>query len=116
MSAVVVAYDDTLDAVVKLTEVSVIDFWATWCGPCHAFTPVFEASALRHRDVTHVKVDVDSSPGLAAQFAIYSVPTTMFVREGVVVGRIAGAVTPKRLEDLLDQTRNLDMDVVRAKL
>jgi thioredoxin len=93
----------------------VVDFWATWCGPCRGFAPVFESSAARHLDVVHLKVDVDTNQQLAATYEIRSIPTTMFVRDGVVVGRIAGALSAARLDELLEQTRGLDMERVREE-
>lgn len=93
----------------------VVNFWGTWCGPCIAFAPVFEASAVLHPDINHHKVDIDENSGLAATYEIRSVPTTMFVRDGIVISRITGALTPARLEDLITQTRNLDMEMVRKQ-
>lgn len=95
--------------------IAVVDFWASWCGPCLSFAPIFESSAELHPDIVHLKIDVDANPELANTYEVRSIPTTMFMREGVVVGRFSGALSAPRLEDLLLQTRELDMDKVHRQ-
>jgi len=94
------SFDEALAATQGLV---MIDFWAAWCGPCRAIAPVLEqiAEASEGR-VTLLKVNVDENPGLAARYAIRSVPTILFVKQGTVVDRIVGAVPKAVVQDLVN--------------
>ena len=94
--------------------ITLVDFWAEWCGPCHRFAPIFERVSEKHPDITFAKVDTDAEQALAMEFNIYSIPTLMAIRDGVVVYQQAGAVPEQLLENLITQVRELDMDQVRA--
>jgi thioredoxin 1 len=91
-----------------------VDFWASWCGPCHQFAPVFEKAAENNPDMVFAKVDTEAQQELAAAFGIQSIPMLMIFREQVVVFAQPGALPAPVLDDLIGQVRALDMDAVHA--
>ena len=93
-----------------------VDFWATWCGPCRQFGPVFEAASEKYPDVVFGKIDTDDQQQLAMAAQITSIPTLMAFRDGIAVFRQSGALPLSALEDLVTQIQNLDMDDVRKKI
>ena len=108
--------DLTLDAfgsTVSENDTVLVDFWASWCGPCRQFAPVFEAASEKHEDVVFAKVDTEAEQQLAAMAGITSVPTLMAFRGGVLVFSQAGALPGSALDQLLEQVKGLDVDEVR---
>ena len=107
---------EQFNSTVRGEGITLVDFWASWCGPCRRFGPVYEQASEANPDITFAKVDTEAEQGLARALGVSSIPTLMAFRDDVLVYREAGALPAPALASLIDQVRELDMVDLKAKI
>ncbi len=107
---------ETFEPTVLSEGITLVDFWAEWCGPCRMFGPIFEKASESHPEVTFAKVDTEAEQQLAGMAGISSIPTLMIFRDGVLLFNQPGALPAPALEDLIGKVKKLDMVAVKAEI
>ncbi len=104
------------EATVGKEGITLVDFWAEWCGPCKSFGPIFEKVSEDHPNLRFAKVDTEAEQELAGMAGITSIPTLMVFRDGILLFNQAGALPAPALEELVGKVKELDMAEVRAEI
>ena len=108
--------EETFEEVVTKEGITLVDWWASWCGPCRMFGPIFETASESHSDITFGKIDTEDQQELAAAARITSIPTLMAFRDGILVFSQPGALPAPALEQVIKAVQDLDMEEVRAEV
>jgi thioredoxin 1 len=104
------------DEITKRDGIVLLDFWATWCGPCKAFAPVFERASEQHTDMVFGKINTEEQQAIAKRFGVRSIPTLVIFRDQMMLYSKPGAIPAQALEDLIKQAQTIDMEDVRRKV
>ena len=107
---------DVFEKTVTEPGITLVDFWADWCGPCKQFGPIYEEASNKNSDITFGKVDTEAEQALAGAAGITSIPTLMAFRDGILVFSQPGALPAPALEEVITAVQNLDMDKIREEL
>ena len=101
MSSIQVNKDNFQEVVLNSDKPVLVDFWASWCGPCRMVAPILEEIAGERSDVKVCKINVDEEPELASRYNVMSIPTMIVVKEGQVVNQAVGARPKSQILSLL---------------
>jgi thioredoxin 1 len=115
MATITITHDN-IEATVAGNDIVILDFWASWCGPCKSFAPIFEAASEKYPDIVFGKVDTEAERDIAGYFEIRSIPTIMLFREQVMLFSQPGAMPAAGLDSVIEQARALDMAKVREEI
>jgi thioredoxin 1 len=107
---------ESFETTIKEEGITIVDFWAEWCGPCRMFGPIFEEASNQNPEIRFGKVDTEAQQELAGMAGISSIPTLMIFRDGILLFNQAGALPAPALNDLIGKVKELNMDEVRAEM
>jgi thioredoxin len=104
---------DNVETTITENDIVLVDWWASWCGPCRMFAPIFEQASEEHADIVFGKIDTEAERGLSAAAGISSIPTLMAFKDGSLVFAQPGALPAPALAELIQAVRDLDVEAAR---
>lgn len=107
---------DNFRNTIEQNDIVILDFWASWCGPCQTFGPIFEKVSEEHEDIVFAKVNTEEQQELAGAFQVRSIPTLIIFRDNIIVYAQPGALPESGLKQIIEKVKELDMDEVRADI
>lgn len=113
--ALITLTEANFNQTIEENDIVIIDFWASWCGPCKSFGPIFEKIAGENPDIAFAKVNTEEEQGLAGSFGVRSIPTTIILREKIAIFQQAGVLPEEAFKDIIGQVKELDMEMVRKE-
>ena len=108
--------ENNFQSTISDNNIVIVDCWASWCPACKDFNPIYEKVSIDNKDLLFCKIDASQEKDLISKLAVENIPTLLLYKEGILIFKQAGYFDESKLSDILDQVRNLDMDLVRADI
>ncbi|MGD1835059.1 MAG: thioredoxin [Nitrososphaeraceae archaeon] len=100
---IIILDENNFDQIISSKKPTLVDFWATWCGPCQFMLPVFDKLAKKYSHITFGRLNVDDNQDTSSKFEVYAIPTFILYSEGKILERAVGAVGEEKLQEMIEK-------------